>query len=82
LNDIFRPFYRVEDARDRKTGGTGLGLAIATRAIGLHGGSITATNAVDGGLQVEIRISAGRFSQFISVVSKNTANDANQCSPA
>ena len=56
LNDIFRPFYRVEDARDRKTGGTGLGLAIATRAIGLHGGSITATNAVDGGLQVEIRI--------------------------
>ena len=56
LNEIFRPFYRVEDARDRKTGGTGLGLAIATRAIGLHGGTISASNAVDGGLQVEIRI--------------------------
>jgi len=56
LNDIFRPFYRVEDARDRRSGGTGLGLAIATRAVGLHGGSINARNAIDGGLQVEIRI--------------------------
>lgn len=59
LKDIFRPFYRVEDARDRKTGGTGLGLAIATRAIELHGGSITAHNDVDGGLVVEIRLPVG-----------------------
>jgi two-component system sensor histidine kinase CpxA len=56
LKDIFRPFYRVEDARDRKTGGTGLGLAIATRAIELHGGTITAQNAEEGGLLVEIRL--------------------------
>jgi signal transduction histidine kinase len=56
LSDIFRPFYRVEDARDRKTGGTGLGLAIATRAIGLHGGSINASNVQEGGLLVEIRL--------------------------
>ena len=56
LKDIFRPFYRVEDARDRKTGGTGLGLAIATRAIELHGGAITAQNAEEGGLLVEIRL--------------------------
>jgi two-component system sensor histidine kinase CpxA len=56
LKDIFRPFYRVEDARDRKTGGTGLGLAIATRAIELHGGTITAQNADEGGLLVEIRL--------------------------
>lgn len=56
LDDIFRPFYRVEDARDRRTGGTGLGLAIATRAIALHGGTIKAKNAEGGGLEVEIRI--------------------------
>jgi two-component system, OmpR family, sensor histidine kinase CpxA len=56
LKDIFRPFYRVEDARDRKSGGTGLGLAIATRAIELHGGKIAATNVEGGGLQVEIRL--------------------------
>lgn len=56
LKDIFRPFYRVEDARDRKSGGVGLGLAIATRAIELHGGTIEATNVEGGGLQVEIRL--------------------------
>jgi two-component system sensor histidine kinase CpxA len=56
IQEIFRPFYRVEDARDRKTGGTGLGLSIADRAVRLHSGEITARNATDGGLIVEIRI--------------------------
>jgi two-component system sensor histidine kinase CpxA len=65
LKDIFRPFYRVEDARDRKTGGTGLGLAIATRAIELHGGTITAHNGDQGGLVVEIRLPVIEGSQFI-----------------
>ena len=39
LAEIFRPFYRVDDARDREAGGVGLGLAIAERAVRLHGGS-------------------------------------------
>ena len=56
LNDLFRPFYRVADARDRGTGGTGLGLAITERAVRLHGGTITAANAPEGGLVVEIRL--------------------------
>lgn len=60
LKDIFRPFYRVEDARDRKSGGTGLGLAIATRAIELHGGTIEAANVEGGGLEVEIRLPLSR----------------------
>ena len=64
LKDIFRPFYRVEDARDRKTGGTGLGLAIATRAIELHGGTITAQNSNAGGLLVEIRLPVSDGSQL------------------
>src|SRR5437588_2278530 len=54
IEEIFRPFYRVEDARDRTTGGTGLGLSIAARAVRLHRGTINASNAKDGGLIVEI----------------------------
>ena len=33
MHEIFRPFYRVDDARDREAGGVGLGLAIAERAV-------------------------------------------------
>lgn len=53
LENLFRPFYRVGEARERKTGGTGLGLAIAQRAVAVHGGTITAEN-IDGGLEVKI----------------------------
>ena len=56
IAEIFRPFYRVEDARDRTTGGTGLGLSIAARAVRLHRGTIKAANAEDGGLVVEIKL--------------------------
>jgi two-component system sensor histidine kinase CpxA len=57
LEEIFRPFYRAEDARDRQSGGgTGLGLAITERAVRMHGGSVVAANAKDGGLSVEMRL--------------------------
>ena len=56
LGELFRPFYRVGDARDRQSGGTGLGLAIAEKIIRLHGGTVRAANAPDAGLQVEIRL--------------------------
>jgi two-component system sensor histidine kinase CpxA len=57
LEKIFRPFYRAEDARDRQSGGgTGLGLAITERAVRMHGGSVVAANAKDGGLSVEMRL--------------------------
>ena len=57
LERIFRPFYRAEDARDRQSGGgTGLGLAITERAVRMHGGSVVAANAKDGGLSVEMRL--------------------------
>ena len=63
IEAIFRPFYRVEDARDRRTGGTGLGLAIADRAVRVHAGEINARNAKDGGLIIEIRVPATRTNQ-------------------
>jgi two-component system, OmpR family, sensor histidine kinase CpxA len=56
LEKIFEPFYRLDDARNRKTGGAGLGLSIADRAIKLHGGQVRASNRLEGGLEVEIRI--------------------------
>ena len=60
IDKIFRPFYRVEDARDRGTGGTGLGLAIAARAVRLHDGTIRAANSPGGGLVVEISLPVGQ----------------------
>jgi two-component system sensor histidine kinase CpxA len=54
LDKLFRPFYRVDEARDRNSGGTGLGLAIAERAVRLHGGTVEAANVATGGLAVTI----------------------------
>lgn len=54
MPNLFQPFYRVSNARERKTGGTGLGLTIAKRAVSLHNGTITLSNAQDGGLIVVI----------------------------
>jgi signal transduction histidine kinase len=56
LSEIFRPFYRVDEARDREAGGVGLGLAIAERAVTLHSGTINAANATSGGLIVTISL--------------------------
>ncbi|HBE84122.1 MAG: HAMP domain-containing protein [Blastocatellia bacterium] len=53
LANLFRPFYRVSEARDRGSGGIGLGLAIAEQAVRVHKGTIKARNT-DGGLEVEI----------------------------
>ena len=56
LDKLFRPFYRIDDARGRGTGGVGLGLAIAERAVKLHGGTVRAVNRPQGGLMVEIKL--------------------------
>ncbi|MFL6374580.1 MAG: ATP-binding protein [Pyrinomonadaceae bacterium] len=59
LPHLFKPFYRVGEARERKTGGIGLGLAIAERAVIAHKGKIKACNQ-NGGLQVEIELDTTR----------------------
>lgn len=53
LQNLFKPFYRIGEARERSKGGIGLGLAIAERAIAAHDGTITARNT-DDGLEIEI----------------------------
>ena len=56
LQNIFRPFYRITNARDDQSGGAGLGLAITEKVIRLHRGSVNAVNAADGGLEVRIKV--------------------------
>ncbi len=57
LKDLFRPFYRAEEARERKSGGVGLGLAITERAVHAYGGKVWAENAKTGtGLIVTIEL--------------------------
>jgi len=56
LEKLFRPFYRIDDARGRQTGGVGMGLAITDRAVRLHGGTTRISNRPSGGLMVEIRL--------------------------
>jgi two-component system sensor histidine kinase CpxA len=56
LGKLFQPFYRLDDSRGRLTGGAGLGLAITERAVRFHGGRVSASNRVGGGLRVEIRL--------------------------
>ncbi|MFC3393673.1 envelope stress sensor histidine kinase CpxA [Brenneria rubrifaciens] len=51
---IFRPFYRTDEARDRESGGTGLGLAIVETAITQHKGWVKAEDSPLGGLRLVI----------------------------
>lgn len=56
LENIFKPFFRTDEARARETGGYGLGLAIAHRSVLLHGGKISAANNPERGLTVNVTL--------------------------
>jgi signal transduction histidine kinase len=57
LKKIFLPFYRVPTSNGESIGGAGLGLAITDRIVRMYDGSVTATNALDGGLIVNLELS-------------------------
>lgn len=49
---IFRPFFRTDEARDRESGGTGLGLAIVDNVVKQHQGWVKADDSPLGGLRL------------------------------
>lgn len=55
-DDVFRPFYRLDQARNQDAGGTGLGLSIARDIASNHGGEITLADSPYGGLRAILRI--------------------------
>jgi signal transduction histidine kinase len=52
---VFAPFFRIENSRNRETGGVGLGLSIARTIVRHHGGDINLTNQ-ETGLRATIRL--------------------------
>ena len=55
-DQVFRPFFRLDDSRNLDTGGVGLGLAIARDAIISHGGEIELQDSPTGGLRVMLKL--------------------------
>ncbi len=54
--DVFKPFLRLDDARNQDKGGTGLGLAIARDIARSHGGDIMLGDSPLGGLRATVRV--------------------------
>ncbi|MEJ1160746.1 ATP-binding protein [Prosthecomicrobium sp. N25] len=54
--NVFRPFYRLDRARNQDEGGTGLGLAITRDIVRGHGGDVRLEESPLGGLRAILRI--------------------------
>ncbi len=58
LEDVLRPFHRLEGSRSRETGGAGLGLAIVRGVAEGHGGVLRLENRIPHGLAAVIVLPA------------------------
>jgi signal transduction histidine kinase len=54
--NVFRPFFRLEKSRNKRTGGIGLGLATARTIARAHGGDVILENRPEGGLRVTVTL--------------------------
>jgi two-component system osmolarity sensor histidine kinase EnvZ len=54
--EVFKPFYRLDDSRNVETGGIGLGLTIANEVVHAHGGELSLADSPYGGLRVLLRL--------------------------
>lgn len=62
LENVLRPFARLDRSRNRRTGGAGLGLAIAVSVARLHGGGLDLRNRPEGGLSAALSLGAADVS--------------------
>jgi signal transduction histidine kinase len=60
LENVLKPFYRVEGSRNRGTGGTGLGLAIAHQLAMAMGAELALCNRSEGGLEARLTLTKTR----------------------
>lgn len=58
LFQVMEPFVQVDQTYARDAEGIGLGLPLVQHFVDLHGGDLRMTNAIDGGLIVEIFLTA------------------------
>jgi len=56
LEQVFTPFYRLDESRNSDTGGTGLGLAVALTIAHAHGGELSLINRTGGGLRARLEL--------------------------
>lgn len=56
LEQVFEPFYRIDNSRNRRTGGSGLGLAIARNIARAHGGNVQLARRPEGGLRATVTL--------------------------
>jgi two-component system, OmpR family, osmolarity sensor histidine kinase EnvZ len=54
--DVFRPFVRLDQARNQDAGGSGLGLTVARDIAHSHGGSVRLEDSPLGGLRAVVTI--------------------------
>ncbi|WP_343563853.1 sensor histidine kinase [Kiloniella sp. b19] len=56
MEEVFKPFFRLEKSRNRETGGSGLGLSIAQSIVHSMQGSIELINETPQGLRVRVTL--------------------------
>ncbi|MGL5949765.1 MAG: ATP-binding protein [Aeromonas sp.] len=56
LDEVFKPFVRLDEARNIESGSVGLGLSIARTLVHQHGGELTLENRAEGGLCARITL--------------------------